>query len=75
MVDQDTDRMSLKLQDYQKQGPRSKSKPWFVDGVEKRYRTMTTYINMLLDTGLEPTNFDLWSPRGEPGAKTERSSG
>jgi hypothetical protein len=60
MLDEDTGRKYWKLEDYQKEGLRSK--PWFVDGVEKQHRTMTTYINMLLGTGFELTNFNEWCP-------------
>jgi SAM-dependent methyltransferase len=62
-VDPDTGRQYWKLEGYQKQGLRSK--PWFVDGVEKQHRTMTTYINLLLDTGFELTDFDEWYFRAE----------
>ena len=74
MVDPDTGRKYWKLEDYQKEGVRSK--PCFVDGVEKQHRTMATYINMLIDTGFQLTNFDEWCPtvddlRAHPDWETE----
>ncbi|KAJ9160922.1 S-adenosyl-L-methionine-dependent methyltransferase [Coniochaeta hoffmannii] len=74
MVDPGTGRKYWKLEDYQKEGIRSK--PWFVDGVEKQHRTMATYINLLLDTGFKLANFDEWCPtvdqlRAHPEWETE----
>ncbi|KAB5532725.1 S-adenosyl-L-methionine-dependent methyltransferase [Coniochaeta sp. 2T2.1] len=62
-TDPGTGRKYWKLEDYHKQGLRSK--PWFVDGVEKQHRTMTTYINLLLGTGFELRDFDEWCPTEE----------
>lgn len=59
-TDPETGRKYWKLEDYQKQGLRSK--PWFVDGVEKQHRTMTAYVNVLLGNGFELTDFDEWCP-------------
>ncbi|KAH8912167.1 S-adenosyl-L-methionine-dependent methyltransferase [Coniochaeta sp. PMI_546] len=73
-VDPETGRKYWKLEDYQKQGLRHR--PWFVDGVEKQHRTMTAYINLLLQNGFELSNFDEWYPTAEdleahPGWETE----
>jgi SAM-dependent methyltransferase len=59
-TDLDTGRRYWKLEDYHKEGPRHR--PWFIEGVEKQHRTIMTYINLLLDTGFELTDFDEWYP-------------
>ncbi|KAK3348822.1 S-adenosyl-L-methionine-dependent methyltransferase [Lasiosphaeria hispida] len=52
------------LHDYQKQGLRVTN--WLAaEGVRKYHRTVTTYINLLLDAGFELTGFNEWYPTKE----------
>ncbi|KAI1840927.1 hypothetical protein JX266_012863 [Neoarthrinium moseri] len=62
------------LDAYQREGLRIRN--WFVDGVRKQHRTLGTYINLLLDSGFELTDFVEWCPTEEdvkrsPGWETE----
>ncbi|KAI5925311.1 putative methyltransferase [Camillea tinctor] len=51
------------LDDYQKEGPRVTH--WVTEGVRKHHRTVETYINMLLKSGLKLTNLVEWAPTEE----------
>ncbi|KAH8650160.1 methyltransferase type 11 [Xylariales sp. PMI_506] len=51
------------LDAYQREGPRLRN--WFVNGVKKQHRTLGTYINLLLATGFELTDFVEWCPTAE----------
>ncbi|KAK0724404.1 putative methyl transferase [Lasiosphaeris hirsuta] len=52
------------LHDYQKQGLRVSN--WLTtEGVRKYHRTVTTYINLLLDAGFELAGFNEWYPTRE----------
>lgn len=62
------------LDAYQKEGLRFRK--WFVDGVRKQHHTLGTYINVLLQSGFELTDFVEWCPSDEdlqkfPGWETE----
>ncbi|KAI2620703.1 methyltransferase type 11 [Hypomontagnella submonticulosa] len=63
VVDQETGNRFWPLDDYQKEGPRTTT--WFVAGVQKQHRTVGTYINMLLSSGLQLTDFIEWCPSEE----------
>lgn len=38
---------------------------WFVDGVVKQHRTVSTYVNTLIDAGLVIERIDEWGPTAE----------
>ncbi|KAK0625020.1 methyltransferase type 11 [Bombardia bombarda] len=51
------------LDNYQAEGVRVTD--WLADGVRKQHRTITTYINILLEAGIELTGFNEWYPTKE----------
>ncbi|MEM9039416.1 MAG: hypothetical protein AAGD33_05920 [Actinomycetota bacterium] len=42
------------------EGPRVRR--WFVDGVEKRHRTLAAYVNSIIDAGLALDRLVAWGP-------------
>ncbi len=52
-----------RLDNYQKQGERVTD--WLAERVRKQHRTVTSYVNMLLDAGFELTGFNEWYPTKE----------
>ncbi|KAI0388158.1 methyltransferase type 11 [Hypomontagnella monticulosa] len=62
-VDQETGNPFWPLDDYQKEGLRTTT--WFVAGVQKQHRTAGTYINTLLSSGLQLTDYIEWCPTEE----------
>ncbi|KAK0611880.1 S-adenosyl-L-methionine-dependent methyltransferase [Immersiella caudata] len=48
------------LDDYHAEGLRVTN--WLADGVRKYHRTVTSYVNILLDSGFELTGFNEWYP-------------
>ncbi|KAI1193585.1 methyltransferase domain protein [Nemania serpens] len=48
---------------YQREGLRTTT--WFVEGVRKQHRTVGSYINMLISSGLRLTGFVEWRPSEE----------
>ncbi|KAI0521236.1 methyltransferase domain protein [Xylaria bambusicola] len=63
VVDEDTGRKAWQVDAYQQEGLRTRS--WFVEGVHKQHRTMSTYINLLLSSGFRLTDFVEWCPSQE----------
>ncbi|KAK5635338.1 hypothetical protein RRF57_011050 [Xylaria bambusicola] len=63
MVDEDTGRKAWQVDAYQREGLRTRN--WFVEGVRKQHRTMSTYINLLLRCGFRLTDFVEWCPSQE----------
>lgn len=63
VVDQDTGRKAWQIDAYQREGLRTRT--WFVEGVRKQHRTMSTYVNLLLRAGLRLTDFVEWCPSEE----------
>ncbi|GAW16560.1 hypothetical protein ANO14919_059910 [Xylariales sp. No.14919] len=63
VVDQETGRKVWQVDAYQREGLRTRN--WFVEGVRKQHRTMGTYINLLLSSGLRLTDFVEWCPSEE----------
>ncbi|KAI1375721.1 methyltransferase type 11 [Hypoxylon crocopeplum] len=61
--DEETGRRFWPLDDYQKEGLRTTN--WLVTGVEKQHRTIGSYINILLTSGLQLTDFVEWCPTEE----------
>lgn len=51
---------SWPVNQYQKEGERLSN--WFADGVKKQHRKLSTWINMLINTGFEITAMDEWGP-------------
>jgi len=52
-----------RLDNYQLEGERLTN--WLAEGVRKQHRTVTSYINMLLEAGFELTGFNEWYPTNE----------
>jgi len=48
---------------YQREGERITN--WFAEGVIKQHRTLSTYINALISSGLVITHLDEWGPSAE----------
>ncbi|KAI0423878.1 methyltransferase domain protein [Xylaria sp. FL1042] len=63
VVDQDTGRRAWQIDAYQREGARTRT--WFVDGVRKQHRTMSTYVNLMLSSGFRLTDFVEWCPSEE----------
>ncbi|KAI0100526.1 S-adenosyl-L-methionine-dependent methyltransferase [Nemania sp. FL0031] len=63
MVTEETGRKVWLVDAYQREGVRMRT--WFVEGVRKQHRTMGSYINMLLNSGLRLTDFVEWCPSEE----------
>jgi ubiquinone/menaquinone biosynthesis C-methylase UbiE len=59
-VDEGTGRRLWLIDAYQQEGPRFTN--WYTDGVRKQHRTIGTYINLLLGSGLRLTDFVEWCP-------------
>ncbi|KAH8890287.1 methyl transferase [Thozetella sp. PMI_491] len=59
-VDAETGRKYWPLDDYQIEGPRVTN--WLAQGFGKQHRTLTSYINILLEAGFELTGFNEWCP-------------
>jgi SAM-dependent methyltransferase len=57
---EETVRKVWPLNNYQAEGVRVTN--WLADGVRKHHRTMTSYVNILLDSGFELTGFNEWYP-------------
>ncbi len=55
------------VDDYHKEGPRNTK--WFVDGVIKHHRTVETYVNALLDCGLQLRRLLEPQPQAEKAAR------
>ncbi|KAI0534347.1 methyltransferase domain protein [Xylaria digitata] len=67
IVGEDTGRKVWQVDAYQQEGIRTRT--WFVGGVRKQHRTVGTYINLLLSSGLRLTDFVEWCPSEEELAK------
>ncbi|KAI1130820.1 methyltransferase domain protein [Nemania abortiva] len=63
VVDPDTGRKVWQIDAYQREGVRMRT--WFVEGVRKQHRTVGSYINMVLNSGLRLTDFVEWCPSEE----------
>ncbi|KAL7627884.1 hypothetical protein AAE478_002079 [Parahypoxylon ruwenzoriense] len=73
VVDEGTGRKFWPLDDYQREGLRTTN--WLAESVKKQHRTIGTYINILLSSGLRLTDFLEWYPNeGELKRHPERGS-
>ncbi|KAI0889362.1 methyltransferase type 11 [Annulohypoxylon maeteangense] len=63
LVDDERKKKIWPLDDYRKEG--SRTTKWFVDGVQKQHRTIGSYINIVLSSGLQLTDFIEWLPTEE----------
>ncbi|KAI1182040.1 methyltransferase domain protein [Nemania serpens] len=59
----ETGRTVWPVDGYQREGLRTTN--WLVEGVRKQHRTMGSYINMLISSGLSLTGFVEWRPSEE----------